>query len=339
MFGALVRVCITLAICVGSIGLAIVAFPLADYRTSEPSSPRSKTVSVLSRTTRHTAPAMADLEWSASRQTKAGDVSGKITGVLMSAGVPLECGAPVVAVDGGARLAMCGSVPPWRDVTANTRGPDADQVAAMLVDLGLLSEEDRASGARRAAAWKQLARFLGLPASSVFHPSDVVWIGDVTTPSRITVQVGDRISGDSVLFEVDAALEGATVDGSSGDQPAAADWVFSIEGSAVEFPVLAGRSLDARTFEAMARSTATDPDAGLPTQLQGIVRLASPVTYAAIPPTALVTAPDGSTCVTLADGGTRTVTVVESATGLVLVDANLAEGTLVRDLPPADSTC
>lgn len=337
--GALVRVCATLAICAGSIGVAIVAFPLADYRLLDEDSLRDETVTVLSRTTRRTTPAVVELEWSPSRQAKVGDASGKITDVFMSAGVPLKCGDPVVAIDGAARLAMCGGVPPWRDVTASTTGPDADQLAELLVGLGLLSEVDRSNGARRAASWKQLSRIVGLPASAVFHPSDVVWIGDVTTPSRVTVQVGDRVSGDSGLFEVDAVLQAATVLPSSGDAVTAADWVFSIDGSSVEFPILARGSLDSRTFEAIARSTVTEPDAALPHRIQGIMRLASPVSYVAIPPSALVTAPDGSNCVVLAEGGTTAVTVVESLTGLVMVDANLAEGTAIRDLPPAGTTC
>lgn len=339
VLGAFVRVFATLAICAGSIGIAIVAFPLADYRSRDQDSLRDVPVAVLSKTTRRTTPAVAELDWRASRQVTAGDASGKITDVFMSAGLPLNCGNPVVAIDGAARLALCGPVPPWRDVTASTKGPDADQLAELLVGLGLLSEEDRGNGARRATAWKQLATFVGLPASTVFRPSDVVWIRDVTTPSRVTAHVGDRVSGDSSLFEVDAALQAATVQHSSGDFVAEREWVFSVDGSTVEFPILADGSLDARTFDAAARSTVTEPDAVLPIRIQGIMRLAIPVSYAAIPPSALVTAPDGSNCVVLAEGGTTIVTVVESVTGLVMVDADLPEGTVIRDLPPAGTTC
>lgn len=339
VLGALVRVGVTLAICAGSIGAAIVAFPLADYRSADEELSRDETVSVLRRTTRHTTPAAVELKWSASRQTKIGDASGKITDVFISAGVQFKCGEAVVAIDGATRLAMCGPVPPWRDVTASTTGPDADQLAELLVGLNLLSEENRANGARRAAAWKKLALFVGLPASAVFHPCDVVWIGDATTPSRVSVQVGNRVSGDSVLFEVDAALLVATVHASNGDTAAAVDRVFSIGGSAVEFPILASGLLNSRTFEAIARSTVTDPGAALPTRIQGIMRLTSPVSYAAIPPSALVTAPDGSNCVVLAAGGTTAVTVIESVIGLVMVDAKLPEGTAIRDLPPAGTTC
>lgn len=283
--------------------------------------------------------AVVELEWSESREMKVGDAFGKITDIYISIDVQVECGASVVAIDGVVRLAMCGSVPPWRNVTANTKGPDADQLAELLVGLNLLSEEDRASGSRRMAAWKDLARFLGLSDPAVFHPSDVVWIGDPMSPTHVTVRVGDRVSGDSVLFEVDPELQTATVRSSSGETVTATDRVFSIDGSAVEFQILASGSLDSPTFEAAARSTVTDPDAALPTRVQGITRLASAVSYAAIPPSALVTAPDGSNCVVLAEGGTTAVTVVESTTGLTLVDANLAEGTSIRDLPPAGTTC
>ena len=69
------------------------------------------------------------------------------------------------------------------------------------------------------------------------------------------------------------------------------------------------------------------------------MRLAQPISFAGVPPSALVTAPDGSTCVVLASGGTAPVTVVDSATGMVMVDADLAEGTLIRNLPPAGTTC
>lgn len=338
VLGAVLRACATVAICAGSIGLAIIAFPLADYRSADGDSVRDETVAVLSRTTRQTTPAAVELEWSASRQQKVGDASGKITDVLISAGVPLKCGEPVVGIDGAARLAMCGEVPPWRDVTANTKGPDADQLAELLVSRGLLSENDRSNGARRAAAWRQFSRYVGLPATGVFQPSDVVWIGKATTPSRVTVQVGDRVSSDSVLFEVIAQLQAATVDTSGAGPVPAGDWVFSIDGSPVEFPIVAG-SLDSREFEAMARSSVTEAGADLPTRIQGIMRRATSVSYDAIPPSAVVTAPDGSTCVVLAKGGTTAITVVESVTGLVMVIADLSEGTAVLDRPPAGTTC
>jgi hypothetical protein len=319
--------------------VAIIAFPLADYRPIQEFALSGESVAVLSRTTRQTTPAVVDLKWSAPREITVGDGAGRITEVYVTAGQQLTCGAPVVAIDGAARLAMCGAVPPWREVTSRTQGRDADQLADLLVGLGLLSEADRSNGARRAAAWRELARYVGLPASNVFQPSDVVWIGDATSPSEVSVQVGDRIAADDTLFVVDAVLQSAAVEAPIGDGPAVSDWVFSVDGSTVEFPILADGLLNHTEFEAVARSTITEPDGALPTRLQGFRRLASPTSRAAIPPSALVTAPDGSTCVLLAEGGTIPVTVVESVTGLVLIDANLAEGTAIRDLPAAGTAC
>ncbi len=333
------RAFVTFAVCVGSIGLAVVAFPLADYRTPNERILRDAMVPVLSRTTRRTTPAVVELRWSAGHQTSVGDATGKVTDVFISPGEPLKCGEPVVAIDGAARLAMCGAVPPWRDISASTKGPDAEELAELLVSLGLLSEEDRDDGVRRAAALRQLLPFVGLPASGSFHPSDVIWIPSSTTPSRVTVQVGSQVAGDSVLFDVDAILESATVHPTNGDQVAAEETVFSIDGSGVEFSVLANGSLDENSFEAAARSTMSDPDAELPSQIQGILRLVTPVSYAAVPASALVTTPDGSLCVVLANGLTTAVTIVESVTGLVIVDADLPEGTRIRDLPPAGTTC
>lgn len=337
--GVFALVLATLAVCAGSIGVAILALPLADYRSAVVEIEHGEPVAVLSRSTRRTAPAVVELEWSESHSVAVGEASGKVTEVFMSDGVALKCGDPVVAIDGAARLAMCGEVPPWRDVTASTTGPDADQLAELLVEFGLLSEADRSNGARRAAAWKKLARFLGLPDANTFHPSDVVWIGRDVTPSRVTLRVGDRVSGDSVLFEIDAALQAARVHLTSGAELTGMDWVFSVDGSAVESPILGDASLAAGEFEAIARSTITEAEGALPTQIPGIARLASPISYFAVPPSALVTAPDGSTCVVLANGGTTTVTVVESLTGLAMVDGDLAEGATIRDLPPAGTTC
>jgi len=336
---AVLRVGLTLAVCAGSIGAAIVAFPLADYRSIDEDAVRDETVAVLSRSTRQTTAAAVELKWSESRQTTVGDAAGKVTDVSISASVPLECGAPVVAIDGAYRLAMCGPVPPWRDVTANTKGPDADQLAELLVGLGVLSDQDRSNGGRRAAAWKELARLVGLPAQSVFRPSDVIWIGHRTTPTLVRVQIGDEAENNTVLFDVDAVLETATVQASNGQVVTTDDRVFSVDGSTDEFPISAGGTIDSQTFETVARSTVTDPDAALPTRIQGIIRLSSPVSYAAIPPSALITAPDGSNCVLLAEGGTTAVTVIESVTGLTMVDADLVEGTVIRDYPPAGATC
>lgn len=329
-------VVVTLAICVGSVALAIVAFPLADYQPPDEVPRRDETAAVVARTTRRATTASVALEWTAAREVDVGDATGKVTAVFASAGTPVACGTPVIAVDGVAVLALCGDVPLWRDVTATTNGPDADVVADLLIGLGQLSEADRADGQRRAAAWEMLQGDLGQPATGVVHPSDVIWIGREFTPTRVLVNVGDRVSGDSGVLAVDASLRSATVSSSTTDASAR---VFVADGTTDEFPVSEAGTLEADAFGELARSTLEFPDADLPLRIQGSVRLATPISLAGIPPSALVTAPDGSQCVVLASGDTTDVEIVDSATGIVMVEADLSEGTLIRNLPPAGTTC
>lgn len=332
-------VVLTLTICAGSVALAIVAFPLADYRPADAATLRDETVAVVSRTTRRTAAASVELEWSAARQVKVGDAAGKVTAVFATAGEPLACGSPVAAVDGAVLWALCGNVPLWRDVTATTKGADADAVADLLIGLEQLSEADRSNGWRRAEAFKGLQRYLGQTATGVFRPSDAVFIGEEITPSRVLAKVGDRVSGDTGLLAIDAALLSATVVRATGATLATPGWVFTTDGSPVELPISADGRLDAGALEQLVASTVENADTTLPTRVQGTVRLAEPISFAGVPPSALVTAPDGSTCAVLASGGTTPVTVVDSATGMVMVDADLVEGTLIRNLPPAGTTC
>ena len=49
--GVVLGVVATLTICAGSVALAIVAFPLADYRPADAATLRDETVAVVSRTT------------------------------------------------------------------------------------------------------------------------------------------------------------------------------------------------------------------------------------------------------------------------------------------------
>ncbi len=337
--GSLARLGATAAVCAGSVGIAIVAFPLADYRTPAESRPTDETVAVLARTTRETEPSLVELVWSERRQITNRVAEGTVTDIFISADQPIECGLGVVEIDGAGRVAMCGSVPPWRSITASTEGKDAEQLADLLVDVGLLSDDDRSNGWRRMDAWRELTRFVGLPTSNVFEPSDVVWIGDETTPSAVLVEIGDTVSADTVLLEVEPELSTAVVRSPAGESSTAEDWVFSVEGSPVEFGIGDDGSIDDPDLEAAIRSTMTENDAQLPRQVQGVRRLSSPVDYAAVPPSALVTDSDGSTCVVLESGRTTDVTVVESVTGLAMVEGDLAEGTAVVALPPAGSQC
>ncbi len=337
--GVALGVVLMLTICAGSVALAIVAFPLADYQTPDEPLLRDEMVAAVSRTTRRTAPASVELKWSAARRVEVGDAAGKVTAMFAAPGEPLACGAPVVAVDGSVVWALCGNVPLWRDVTATTKGADADAVADLLIGLGQLSAEDRSDGRRRTDAWKGLQRYLGQPVTGVFRPSDAIFIGEEITPSRVLVNVGDRVSNDSDLLEVDSVLQSATVLTATGNNPDLSGWVFTADGSANEFPVSRDGSLEAGDFEEVAAATRESTDAALPTRIQGSVRLVTPISLVGVPPSALVTAPDGSTCVELATGGTVPVKIVESATGMVMLEADLAEGTSVRNLPPAGTTC
>lgn len=297
----------TLALATGAVALAIVAFPLADYRPPGAARPRDELVAVVARTTRRSTAAVVALDWVPARHVVLGDAQGRVTAVYATADTPVRCGAAAIAVDGTAVRALCGDVPLRRDVDAATQGPDADAVADLLN-----------------------------AATSVVRPSDVIWIGQEFTPTSVLVRVGDWVARDTAVFAVDASLRSATVAGTTTDATAR---VFVADGTAVEFALSTAGTLDAGAFEEVVRALSEPSEADLPLRLQGSVRLAAPISLAGIPPSALVTAADGSTCVVLASGQTTDVKIVDSVIGIVMVDADLPEGTLIRNLPPAGTAC
>jgi hypothetical protein len=87
-----------IAVCVGSIGLAVVAFPLAD--TERPMNESYVTqCSSSRRTTRRTTPAVVEVVLEAGHQTSGAPPARSR---MSSPRRALECGEPVVAIDGAA---------------------------------------------------------------------------------------------------------------------------------------------------------------------------------------------------------------------------------------------
>jgi hypothetical protein len=324
---------VTLILCVGAIALASIALPLAKY--DEPPSARAigGDVQVASRETDLAVSATAQLTWSVERVISLNQASGTVTRVMVQSGQPLECGSPVIEVDGRPLLAYCAESPLYRAVNAASKGRDADEFAAFVVSLSLLKPNEINDVRRKALVYKAVQKFLGRPTIDSFSPADLVWIGTPTTPTEVSVRVGQIVSADTAVFKVTAQLQAAIV---ALPEDPAGPVLFSIEGDPNRLRV----GDDGVVTDLSALQTALDvagrkPEE-MPSETAGRVRLAAPVSAWAVPASAVVSGSSGVCVFVRGDSEmARSVSVVpvDASVGTVLVTGELQPGDRVLTDP------
>jgi hypothetical protein len=337
-----------------AISLAAIALPLAQYAEDDPAATgHDTTAAVIQRQSDLPVPATVALGWGAASRVRFGaGASGVVTAVWAQPGTVVRCGASVVEVDGSPVLALCGARPLWRAVDGSTPGPDRDEVVALLQGLHHLpSRQVRFTAPQIADGIRKLQKALRKPPTGVLGPADTLWIGAPITPAQLAVSIGDVASAGRDVLTVAPVLLSAQVTPDSpqdaaqgpGTKPAQAH-VVHLQGSAQRFPIgPRGSVTSLQSFADAVRQTvrAGDP---LPATVKATLRLATPVTTAAVPPAALLsgTGGTGGTCVMVAEGSARKVVkvqVVDSTLDAVLVTGDLPSGAQVWLSGQAHSTC
>lgn len=333
---------LTLAGLTAALALAVIAVPLAHYTADRGQVLDPTTMAVVTRDADLATPATLTLRWSTVRTFRFGiGVSGLVTAVRAHPGRTVGCGSVVVKVDGREVIGLCTPHPLWRDVSAVTTGSDFDGVVRALAAMGYLPSRATPSTAAFAAGVKRFQRDHGLTPTGVLAPAQVVWLPGPVVPTAVAVQVGERAAAGEELLTVGERLLSATGAGSApaGTHPKR---VFNLEGSGERFPVTPEGSLaDPEAFGATARRLSAGQGPDLPSEAPGFVRLATPVTAAAVPTAAVISGPSG-TCVQTVVGGVRTtvpVVVVGSTIDGVLVSGQLRPGTQVALAADAGASC
>jgi hypothetical protein len=313
-----------------------VAIPRSVYPRPADVGAASATLSVTARTDDLAEGAALALEWSPERDVRLRGTSGTVTAVLVGNGDDIECGRPLIEVDGRNVLGYCAPAPLYRTIEPGTHGDDVDQLVEFLTATGYLSETDPDPG-QLARAIDALGVEVGLEANGRVDPADMIWVGESARVGSMELQVGDLVAGQESVFRIHPQLLAAR---SLTPPPSEAAWLFGLDGSPARFHLDRGGAvveLDALAEQLLAVVTGE----ALPSTVAGSIRLQTPVEVIGVPASAIV-ATSADLCVIAVDADvTRAVPVdvIGSSVGVAFVAAALRPGQTIQSQPAADQAC
>lgn len=258
--------------------------------------------------------------------------SGTLTSLTTTPGMTVEQGVVLATVDDLPVVAMSGSAPLYRTLSASAQGEDVSRLQQFLYQTGYLSTApDGTFGATTVHAVRAWNLDHGRRADA-FDPATIVWIGEGQFEvADVPVKVGDQIGPGQPLAIGPAQLEGVNVDEPSGG---IADGAYQVQVADVSVSYVPGTNFISDPADAVALITALGGDEGA-----GQLAESEPTEVAVVPASAVVTDHDGRTCV-YPDATTAPVLIdpVGSAAGTIHLDPGtpltevLANPAQVRDI-------
>ncbi len=280
------------------------------------------------------------LRFDNAKQLRSGLLAGMVTDTIYSPGDLINCGDPVLEVDGVLRPLFCGPKPLWRSIGRDEAGPDVEALRYFLQSLGF----DPGSGAtdgvdsdlRRAIS--SYRKQYGLPRGSLFEPSFVVYAADPTQVGEIVSAEGGFIDADQVLAEVAPRIIEARF--SVETRLSGRKHVVVVEGTPVEVELtsIGGSVVDLNLLnEVLAGIDVTDA----PEAISVDFGLAEPLPVYSVPAGALIS-DNGLFCLIEADTSKiRRVELIDSFTGTVFFEPvqELAGSEVEMNLVSGRSEC
>jgi peptidoglycan hydrolase-like protein with peptidoglycan-binding domain len=260
-----------------------------------------------------------------------------VTSVAIVPGDDVLAGDVLYAVDLRPVVVAEGATPMFRDLGLNSEGPDVAQLQELLASLGFYSGEidgDFGTGVR--AAVREWQDSLGLEDDGVIRRGDVVFVSSL--PARVVladeVTVGAPLAGGEVVvrelvgdpeFAIPLSPEQRSL------VPLSADVFVTFDGG-----VWPGRIVEAvedelrgellLVLEGVDGGAVCGSDCAAAVPLLGETSFSTEIVVVpetegpVIPVAGILTDPDGSTSVRLADGTTVEVEVLAVADGLAVVE-------------------
>lgn len=279
--------------------------------------------------------------------------SGVVTATHVSAGQPIEQGAPLIAVNYQDVLVYPSATPLYRDLGRGDRGRDVRALGDYLSAIGLMSSDDISDtyDSRFVAAVRRLQERIGAKPDGHFSLTYVAYVDPgMTNYSPLKTQVGAQVSPGQELIAGRTVAVSASFKPSSTSRSlesfvaqkvvvraAGVDVAISDISSvtAEEADSLLGLLDDAATAGAVSRISSADGES-----FSGaVVMLQDPPTYGAVPATAVYLNSEGEACVFVRSEDSRfspvAVTDVGSSTnevGIVLLSADLVGRKVARDV-------
>jgi len=259
--------------------------------------------------------------------------SGVVTASNCGVGAAVESGQAVVFVNGAPVIGLATAHPLWRDLASGVKGSDVSDLQTELARLGYSVEVNGTYGTATRTAVAALFAAVGGSSKGDLSLGSIVWLSaPAVVVSACSVPVGATVTGGTELAQVGGGLRSLTVPNPPGD-----GWVATY-GDATA-------AMDANgviTDTAFLTAVAAGPDYAVLMSGQGqgslqvTVRLASPLTVLAVPPSSVVVAGAGKGCVVTA-GGMVPVVIVSSSLGqtMVAVDGTPPSEVVVQPDPSA----
>jgi hypothetical protein len=333
---AVILAVVGLAAVSACLAIVVVAVPLSRYPADKNvASEGANTAAVVAQQTDLGRESSLTVVWGEERSFYGGPtLIGRITGLSVKPGRSIGCSVSVIEVDGVDRRALCGEVPPWRDVQPGNTTEDAEEVWQLLQELGLLNEGERSSRAEYDAIIRY-QRLTGAEPTGVVGANAFIWIGQPVTPGEVPVVPGQKLLEGTPLFKSAAGLVSAVATRIDRSEPQ----VFSRPGVKDVFEVHSDGSVAdlARLEQAIGK----DSSGKLPTTVPGRIGLRDPLAAMVVPPASL-TGSGRRLCVITVDQ-TRFIAVavdlIESTPTSSLVTGDLRPGQAVRIDPEPSTSC
>lgn len=273
-------------------------------------------------------------------------VTGMVTASNCGDGGVVRSGDRLLDVDGIGRIAFHSSPPMYRTLQEGDGGPDVVELRRLVGAQGTSGTFDPALG----VAVGRYNRSLGAGDGEIFDPTTVFYLPtNEILVGQCLAPVGSVLSGAPILVSAVApqALSVAAPDGLP-DLPG--PWVADVDGRPVPLHRIGDSdfvSPDGADLAALQLRPPSEDTDGIPSDLQTVVRLATPMPSATVPASALYTQ-GRSTCMVVGhpdDFEVREVVVLDARLGVVQIGPAPGEdplaGTVVTNasLIAADRPC
>ena len=225
--------------------------------------------------------------------TPSTQATGTITAIGIGEGSKVTAGTRVMDVDARGVVAYVADSPLYRDIVRGIEGPDVATAQALLTDLGFdAGPADGKAGPATEKAIKAFNVAYGFGKNNpVLTLASLLWVGTVpATVNEVSVHLGDQVGPGTELFTVAAALAAITVAEPSGNA-LEGEWALTVNGVTAPYEHGTSRITDPEAVAAIADTLGTT------TEGVGTLQLATPVTVASVPSSAVVTGATGGTCI------------------------------------------
>lgn len=244
--------------------------------------------------------------------------NGMVTSSSCTAGAPVESGSSFLSVNASPVIALATSIPLWRSLALDDKGPDVAALEVELVRLGYLDSADDYFGWSTSGAISAMFAANGDSSAKDLSLERTLWLpSPKVSPLTCLIAVGDELVSGSPVATLPPVIENPVV-ATNTNLTFEGNRIFATENQTIlvtpELTVV-----DVDSLAALVRLISAEGGVqGGERILSGTLRLEDPVQVSVVPPSALFGLKNNTGCVVSNDSTIR-VTVVGSQLGSTYV--------------------